>query len=156
MRIKYLHHRLRGEHPLKAPRSLGEQLGSHREVYLGSGHVDMAKIGRQQGELRFHIDTLAVPGDDPVDGHGVPEVMEAGLPSLRRRSPNAGMLPQTPKDFFKLLAGDSVAATRRKKSGARAGGPGQGFPRLAGEPPRPAQIPPYWGDTRPKKPGNPE
>ena len=141
---------------LKAPRSLGEQLGSHREVYLGSGHVDMAKIGRQQGELRFHIDTLAVPGDDPVDGHGVPEVMEAGLPSLRRRSPNAGMLPQTPKDFFKLLAGDSVAATRRKKSGARAGGLGQGFPRLAVDPQRPAQILSYGDDTRLKELGIPD
>ena len=64
---------------LKAPRSLGEQLGSHREVYLGSGHVDMAKIGRQQGELRFHIDTLAVPGDDPVDGHGVAIMPPAAL-----------------------------------------------------------------------------
>src|SRR3989475_12593804 len=105
---------------LKAPRSLGEQLRRHREVYLGSGQVDMAKIGRQQGEARFHIDTLAVPGDDPVDGHGVPEVMEARLPPFRRRSPNAGMLPQTPKDFFKLLAGDGVAATRLKKSGALA------------------------------------
>ena len=116
----------------------------------------MAKIGRQQGEARVYIDTLAVPGDDPMDGHGVPEVMEAGLPSLRRRSPNAGMLPQTPKDFFKLLAGDSVAATRRKKSGARAGGLGQGFPRLAVDPQRPAQILSYGDDTRLKELGIPD
>jgi hypothetical protein len=60
-----------------------------------------------------------------MDGHGVPEVMEAGLPPFRRRAPNAGMLPQTPKDFFKLLAGDGGAAPRSKKSGAHAGGLGQ-------------------------------
>src|SRR2546425_5206039 len=133
---------------LKAPRGLGEQFRGHGEVYLGPGHMAMTKIGRQQGQSRFHIDTLAVPGDDTVDGHGVPEVMEAGLPPIRRRSPNAGMLPQTPKDFFKLLAGDGVAASRGKKSGARAGGLGQGFPRPAGGPQRPAQIPSQGGEKR--------
>jgi hypothetical protein len=80
--------------------------------------------------------------------------MEAGLPPFRRRSPNAGMLPQMPKDFFKLLAGDGVAATRSKKSGARAGGLGQGFPRLAVGPQRPAQILAY-GDA-PRLRGYPE
>ena len=63
---------------LKAQRGLGEKFRGHGEVYLGPGHIDMAKIGRQQGQSRFHIDTLAVPGDDTVDGHGVSEVMEAG------------------------------------------------------------------------------
>ena len=83
-----------------------------------------------------------------MDGHGVPEVMEAGLPPIRRRSPNAGMLPQTPKDFFKLLAGDGVATSRGKKSGARAGGLGQGLPCLAVGPKRPAQILANGDDAR--------
>ena len=141
---------------LKAPRGLGEQFRGHGEVYLGPGHMDMTKIGRQQGQSRFHIDTLAVPGDDTVDGHGVPEVMEAGLPPIRRRSPNAGMLPQTPKDFFKLLAGDGVATSRGKKSGARAGGLGQGLPCLAVGPKRLAQILSNGDDARLKEFGIPD
>src|SRR5437016_8060445 len=76
---------------LKAPRGLSQKLRGHAEVALGSGHVDVAKVGRQQGEARLHINPLSVPGDDPVDGHGVPQVMEAGLPPIGRdrlREPN--------------------------------------------------------------------
>jgi len=47
--------------------------------------------------------------------------MEAGLPPIRRRSPNAGMLPQTPKDFFKLLAGESPLRAAKKAERAPAG-----------------------------------
>jgi hypothetical protein len=50
-------------------------------------------IGRQQGEARLHINPLAVPGDDPVDGHGVPQVMEAGLPAVRPLPSHAEGLP---------------------------------------------------------------
>ena len=86
----------------------------------------------------------------------MPEVMEAGLPPIRRRSANAGMLPQTPKDFFKLLAGDGVAASRSKKSGARAGGLWQGLPCLAVGPQRPAQILSNGDDPRLKELGIPD
>jgi hypothetical protein len=45
--------------------------------------------------------------------------MEAGLPPIRRWSPDVCLLTQTPKDFFKLLTGDGMATSRRKKRRAR-------------------------------------
>jgi hypothetical protein len=63
--------------------------------------------------------------------HGVPEVMEAGLPPICRGPTNGGMVAETLKDFFKLLAGDGAAAARRKKRRASARGLGQGLPSLA-------------------------
>src|SRR5262249_18166516 len=66
------------------------------------------------------------------------------------------MLPKTPKDFFRLWAGAGVAATRRKKSGAHAGGLGQGFPHLAVGPQRPAQVLAYGDDPRLKELGIPD
>ena len=99
----------------------------------------MAKIGRQQG-ARFHIDTLAVPGDDPVDGHGVPEVMEAGLPPFRRYRRMPACCRRRRKTFSSCWRETGVAASRGKKSGACAGGLGQGCPRLAVGRQHPAQI----------------
>jgi len=66
-----------------------------------------------------------------VHGHGVAQVMEAGLPPIRLRPPNAGMLTKTTKDFFKLLERDGITPSRRKKGRARAGWLGQGLTRLA-------------------------
>ena len=63
--------------------------------------------------------------------HGMPEVMEAGLPPICRGPTNGGMVAETLKDFFKLLAGDGAAASRRKKRRASASRLGQGLPCLA-------------------------
>src|SRR5262249_60283635 len=60
------------------------------------------------------------------------------------------------KALLKLLAGDGVAATRSKKSGAHAGGLGQGFPHLAVGPQRPAQVRAYGDDPRLKELGIPD
>jgi hypothetical protein len=57
--------------------------------------------------------------------------MEARLPPIRYGPTNGGMVAETLKDFFKLLAGDGAAAARRKKRRARARGLGQGLPSLA-------------------------
>ena len=91
----------------------------------------MPPIGGQQGQARFHGHSLAIPGDDPVHGHSVPQVMEARLPPIRYGPTNGGIWAETRKDFFKLLARDSATAARRKNSGARAGRCRQGLPRLA-------------------------
>ena len=91
----------------------------------------MTQVGGQQGQVRFHVHPLAIPGDDPVHGHSVPQVMEARLPPIRYGPTNGGMVAETLKDFFKLLAGDSATAARRKKSGARSGRFRQGLSRLA-------------------------
>src|SRR5438093_13311441 len=131
---------------LKAPRGLSQKLRGHAEVALGSGHVDVAKVGRQQGEARLHINPLSVLGDDPVDGHRVPQVMEAGLPPIGRRSHNAGMLTQTPKDFFKLLAGHGAPSARGKKRRVSTGRLGQGLSRCAVGFKCPAQHPAYGDD----------
>jgi hypothetical protein len=56
-----------------------------------------------------------------MNGHAVAQVMWAGLPPIRRRSLNAGVLPQTRKDLFQLLEGDGLTASRGEKSRARAG-----------------------------------
>jgi len=89
------------------------------------------QVGGQQGQVCFHINPLAIPGDDPMHGHGVPQVMEAGLPPVRRGPTNDSMVAETLKDFFKLLAGDGAAASRRKKRRASASRLGQGLACLA-------------------------
>ena len=111
----------------------------------------MAKIGRQEGQARFHIDPFTVPSDDAVDRHGVAEVMQARLPAIRLRAPQPSMLPQTRKDFFELLARDRTTATRRKKSRVRAIGVGQRLPRLAVGLQRHAQVSTNGDDARLKE-----
>ena len=91
----------------------------------------MPQIGGQQREVGFHIYPLAIPGDDPMHRHGVPEVMKARLPPIGRGPMNGGMVAETLKDFFKLLAGDGAAATCCKKRRAPARWLGQGLPSLA-------------------------
>ena len=128
---------------LKAPRSLGEQLRRHREVYLGPGHVDMAKIGRQQGSRA----STSTPSRYQAMTRWTARVC---LRSWRRgchRSVAGRRMPaccRRRRKTFKLLAGDGVAASRSKKSGAREAGLGRD-PVPGGRSPAPGPDPLLWG-----------
>src|SRR2546430_2725413 len=59
---------------------------------------------------------------------------------------DAGMLTQTPKDFFKLLAGHGAPSARGKKRRVSTGRLGQGLSRCAVGFKCPAQHPAYGDD----------
>ena len=64
---------------LEAKACLAKQFRRQREVALRAGDMHVAEIGRQLRQKALHIGTVAVPGDEPVNGEAVPEVMQAWL-----------------------------------------------------------------------------
>src|SRR5688572_2439694 len=55
-----------------------KQLGRRVEINFGAGHRSVAQIGCQQGQLGGHVDSLAIPGSQPIHGKAMSEVMDLG------------------------------------------------------------------------------
>ena len=54
-----------------------QKLGCGSQVDLGVGDADMAQIGRQGGQQRVYVPTLAIPGQKVMAGIAVPEIVDA-------------------------------------------------------------------------------
>lgn len=65
-------------------RGFREQVGSHGQVGLSPRNVDVTQIGRQQRKAGLDIGSLAIPGDESVDGEGMAQIVKPRLPARVR------------------------------------------------------------------------
>jgi hypothetical protein len=71
-----------------------QEVGRHREIALGPAEIAMPQVRRQLREEALDIRTLAIPGHDPSDGCGMPEIMETGLGAHPIMADDAGTGPK--------------------------------------------------------------
>jgi hypothetical protein len=63
---------------VETPGYLFGQLRRGSQVDLGGMDIHMSQIGRQPRQARVYIRAVPVPGQQPVNGKGVSQVMNAG------------------------------------------------------------------------------
>jgi len=79
----------------------------------------VAQVGGQERQECLHVGALAVPSDEPMDGHGVTKVVQTRLPAGFGGALDAGVSPQANEDFLQLLEGNRVTGPGREEGGAR-------------------------------------
>ena len=61
---------------VEAPVDLFDQLRSGSQIDLSRGHTYMAHVGGKPGKPRVYILAVSIPSQEPVNGKGMPQVMD--------------------------------------------------------------------------------
>ena len=63
----------------KALAGLVQQFRCHGEVTLGSGDMNMAEVSCQLWQQALYVCPLAIPGDQTMNGEGMPQIVKPWL-----------------------------------------------------------------------------
>jgi len=81
---------------LKAMIGFRQQFRGHAQISLRRLDVNVAEINGQQRKQLLHVCALLIPRRQPVDGKGVPQVMDARLVTRSIGAPDACLLAEEP------------------------------------------------------------
>jgi len=82
---------------LEALTRLLEKLGGERQVTLRTDNVDVAQVGRQLGQQTLYIRSSLIPGQEPMGGRGMPQIMQPRLESTAIMAQHLGARAQSAK-----------------------------------------------------------
>src|SRR5947209_3674012 len=63
----------------KPPAGFGQQFRRHREISLCGSNIDVTQVSSQLGEKPLDVRSCAIPGNQTVNGRGMPKIMKPWL-----------------------------------------------------------------------------
>ena len=71
-----------------------QEFRGHREVDLGSSKLDMSQVDGQMMHESLHVCPLTIPGNEPMDGKGMAQVVQSWLIPSAVRAMDTGVTTQ--------------------------------------------------------------